>query len=97
MSCYGNATIVEVAFQEKAINEKDEVGAQKTKTEEEMSSLSKKWKQLTNDNKKNNARIEVVESEQKMLDDYSKCISHVGYFSEFTIDFRCFMNSLART
>lgn len=94
VSCYGNATIVEVSYQKKAITEEEseEKAALKSQTEAEIDSIKQKIAKLNKHKERCYMRIKVVQNEQQILESYSKCVSSVStsiidliviYFSTF--------------
>ncbi|XP_057308196.1 protein F37C4.5-like [Hydractinia symbiolongicarpus] len=75
VTCYGKATIVEVAYQEKAISQKgeteDELKLKATEAEKTESSI----KDLTTQKLKLVERIKLAENEKDLLEKYRVCIS----------------------
>ena len=79
VTCYGQATIVEVAYQTKAISETEEIKNEKQKKyESEESKLSATVKQLQKEKSIVDEKIRLVKDEKKILDDFSKCVSSVS-------------------
>ena len=80
VSCYGEATIIEVSYQQKAMKEEQEVAEeeQQSKTEAEKSSIKASIKLLKNNKSKHLRRIKVINKENSLLEQYGKCIDDVS-------------------
>jgi len=88
VSCYGEATIVEVAYQEKAIKEdtSDEPDeAAKSKSESEMQEIKSSLKYLEIKKEKQSQKMEVINKEKTLLEKYANCISDVCIFITFLL------------
>ena len=92
VSCYGNATIVEVAYQTKTLTpkESEEGPAEKTKREEEVREISNQLKVLAVEKEKIELRIGVISKEQKILESYSECVSSVSTKELYYIQYICY-------
>ncbi|XP_066914039.1 protein F37C4.5-like isoform X4 [Clytia hemisphaerica] len=79
VSCFGEATIVEVAYQEKAVKENgddcDDSEQIKSKTEAEKKNIKGSIKTLEANKAKHEQRIEVINKEKLLLQNYADCIS----------------------
>ena len=84
VSCFGEATIVEVAYQEKAVKENgdecEDSEQMKSKTDAERKNIKGSIKSLETNKAKHEQRIEVINKEKLLLQNYADCISSVRIF-----------------
>lgn len=82
VSCYGEATIVEVSSQYKAVietNGEEEDNENKTKTEIEKSNIKSSIQLLESNKTKQEQRMEIINKELSLLQTYASCISSVSF------------------
>ena len=79
MTCFGPATIVEVAYQSKAVSEKkenaDEIAKQ---SENEIDQIKTAIKSLEKQKTVLGEKVALLNKEKKLLEDFSACVSAVS-------------------
>ena len=79
MTCFGPATIVEVAYQSKAVSEKkenaDEIAKQ---SETEIDQIKTAIKSLEKQKMVLGEKVALLNKEKKLLEDFSACVSAVS-------------------
>lgn len=79
MTCFGPATIVEVAYQSKAVSEKkenaDEIAKQ---SETEIDQIKTAIKSLEKQKTVLGEKVALLNKEKKLLEDFSACVSAVS-------------------
>ena len=79
MTCFGPATIIEVAYQSKAVSEKkenaDEIAKQ---SETEIDQIKTAIKSLEKQKMVLGEKVALLNKEKKLLEDFSACVSAVS-------------------
>lgn len=79
MTCFGPATIIEVAYQSKAVSEKkenaDEIAKQ---SETEIDQIKTAIKSLEKQKTVLGEKVALLNKEKKLLEDFSACVSAVS-------------------
>lgn len=75
VTCFGAATIVEVAYQAKAVTEKIVNNELQKQNETETEKIQKSIKDLTDSRNVLKDKIKVLENERDILESYAKCVS----------------------